>query len=89
MQNEAKATIMGNKEIILDKLKLFSLPDGGIRSWLLGETDNDIIERLSRIEKEPLTRTQLNQLLAFGHEAPLTDGFLHILLVNMSRKPSI
>ena len=60
MQNEAKATIMSNKEIILDKLKLFSLPDGGIGSWLLGETDNDILERLSRIDEEPLTRTQLN-----------------------------
>ena len=66
---------MSNKEIILDKLKLFSLSGGGIGSWLLGETDNDILERLSRMDEEPLTRTQFNQLLAFGHEAPLTDGF--------------
>ena len=75
MQNGANAKNMSNKEIILDKLRLFSLSDGGIGSWLSGKTANDVFERLSRIDKEPLTTTQLNQLLAFGHEAPLTDGF--------------
>ena len=75
MLNEAKATNMSNKEIILEKLKLFSLSDGGIGSWLSGKTDSDVFERLSRIDKKPLTTTQLNQLLAFGHEAPLTDDF--------------
>ncbi len=31
--------------------------------------------RLARIEREPVTKVQLNQLLAFGHEAPVSDDF--------------
>lgn len=66
---------MGNKDTILSKLSLFSLSDGGIGSWLSEGTDNYVFVRLAKIDKAPLTKVQLNQLLAFGHEAPLSDGF--------------
>lgn len=64
-----------DKKSILQELELFSLGDGGIGSWLTQATDDEVFARLARVEKEPLTMVQLNQLLAFGHEAPVSDGF--------------
>jgi len=63
------------KERILEELRLFSLQTGGIGSWLTPNTDDEVFTRLGRLDKEPLTMVQLNQLLAFGHEAPVSDDF--------------
>jgi len=63
------------KEKVLEELQLFSLGTGGIGSWLTLETDDRVFQRLAGIETEPLTMVQLNQLLAFGHEAPVSDDF--------------
>lgn len=62
-----------DKQQILRELRLFSLQTGGIGSWLTENTDDEVFTRLGRIEDEPLTKVQLNQLLAFGHEAPVSD----------------
>ena len=59
----------------MTKLKLYSLPDGGIGNWLSTETDPYIFERLGALDRNPISKSQLNQLLALAHEAPLTDGF--------------
>ena len=74
---EVETSNMANrsKEEILPRFRLFSLSDGGIGSWLTEDTDDYVFERLSRIEQEPLSKVQLNQLLAFAHEAPLSAGF--------------
>lgn len=64
-----------SKQRILDELRLFSLQTGGIGSWLSEITDEEVFARLDRIDKEPLTKVQLNQLLAFGHGAPVSDDF--------------
>jgi len=64
-----------DKHEILQELSLFSLRNGGIGSWLTESTDAEVFARLGRIEAEPLTKVQLNQLLAFGHEAPVSDDF--------------
>ena len=66
---------MADKQGILAELKVFSLTTGGIGSWLTDQTDGEVFIRLARIEQEPLTKVQLNQLLAFGHEAPVSDDF--------------
>ena len=66
---------MLNKDTIMKKLKLFSLPDGGIGNLLSNETEPYIFKRLGELDRDPLPKTQLNQLLALAHEAPLTDGF--------------
>jgi hypothetical protein len=63
------------KEQILDEFHLFSLGTGGIGSWLTENTDKKVFERLAAIEGEPLKKVQLNQLLVFGHEAPVSDDF--------------
>jgi hypothetical protein len=67
--------IMKTKDQILKDFSLFAVPVGGIGNWLTERTDNDVFERLGRIEEQPLSAVQLNQLLVLGHEAPASDGF--------------
>ena len=63
------------RDELLDELSLFTLGTGGIGSWLTKESDREIYDRLLKIEKEPLKKVQLNQLLVMGHEAPVSDDF--------------
>lgn len=63
------------KKRILSECRLFSLGTDGIGGWLSKDTDDKVFERLNNIGTEHLTKVQLNQLLAFGHEAPVSDGF--------------
>jgi hypothetical protein len=66
-----------NKESILKEFELFSLGTGGIGNWLTRLTHDDVFLRLENINKDPLSKVQLNQLLVLGHEAPLSDGFFN------------
>ena len=66
---------MQSKAEILREFSLFSVPTGGIGSWLTEQTHADIFKRLGNIDEEPLSAVQLNQLLVLGHEAPVEDGF--------------
>jgi len=63
------------RDQILSELEIFSLGTGGIGSWITQETDEAVFSRLEVLDKEPLTKVQLNQLLVLGHEAPVSDGF--------------
>src|SRR4051812_41911649 len=67
--------LMKTKPEILDAFNLFNVPTGGIGSWLTDEAHDDIFTRLGRINEEPLSAVQLNQLLVLGHEAPVDDGY--------------
>ncbi|MHC4405342.1 MAG: hypothetical protein ACYTG0_37320 [Planctomycetota bacterium] len=64
-----------DKDQILRELKLFSIRTGGGGSWMTEDSEAEVFARLGRIEEEPLTKVQLNQLLAFGHQAPVSDEF--------------
>ena len=64
-----------NKEQILEEFKLFSLGTDGIGGWLSPATDKRVFERLAQIKGQPLSKVQLNQLLAFGHEAQVSADF--------------
>ena len=64
-----------SREHILDQFKLFSTGTDGIGGWIGPETDDRVFSRLECIDQEPLAKVQLNQLLAFGHEAPVSDDF--------------
>ena len=66
---------MKSKAEILEEFSLFSVPTGGIGNWLTENTHSDVFERLGKIDDEPLSAVQLNQLLVMGHEAPAGDGF--------------
>ena len=64
-----------DKQHILGDFKLFTLGTDGIGGWLGSHTDTRVFDRLALLDREPLTKVQLNQLLAFGHEAPVSDDF--------------
>jgi hypothetical protein len=77
-----------NRDEILNRFKLFFLGTEGIGKWLGPQTDDRVFQRLARIETEPLSKVQLNQLLAFGHEAPVSDDFFrYYWLSNAPRHP--
>ena len=63
------------KAEILKEFEVFSVPTGGIGSWLTDKTDDKVIARLGSIGENPLPAVQLNQLLVLGKEAPVGDGF--------------
>ena len=48
---------------------------GGIDSWLGPDTPDEAFTRLAEIERSPLSRSQLNQLLVLSREAGLSRGF--------------
>lgn len=64
-----------SKDAILRQFRLFSLGGDGIGAWLTERTDEKVFQRLDRIQDDPLSKVQLNQLLVFGHEAPASDDF--------------
>ena len=77
-----------SKSEILGQFDLFASGADGIGGWLTEDTDSRVFDRLSRIEQDPLTKVQLNQLLAFGHEAPVSDDFFrYYWLSNPSSHP--
>jgi hypothetical protein len=47
----------------------------GSGGWLTEHTNDEVFHRLDRIHDDPLRKVQLNQLLVFGHEAPVSDDF--------------
>jgi hypothetical protein len=65
-----------NKDDILREMQLFSLGGEGIGGWITAATDSRVFERLGRLDAEPLSKVQLNQLLVFGREATASDDFI-------------
>lgn len=63
------------KDQILRELELFSLGGEGIGGWITASTDSRIFDRLGRLDVEPLSKVQLNQLLVLGKESPVSDDF--------------
>lgn len=64
-----------NAADILREMELFSLGGEGIGGWITPATDSRILDRLANLEREPLSKGQLNQLLILGKESPVSDGF--------------
>ena len=74
------------KNTIIEQLNLFSLGGEGIGGWLTAETDNRVFDRLDELQSHPLTKTQFNQLLGFGHQAPVSDDFFRYYWLESSSK---
>ena len=66
-----------SKESILDQFRLYSSSGEGIAGWLTEKTDPKIFDRLDDIGNNPLTRAQLNQLLALGQQPTVSDGYFY------------
>ena len=64
-----------DRDTVLEQFRLFALGTDGIGGWLGPDTDIRVLNRLATIDFEPLAKVQLNQLFAFGHEAPVSDDF--------------
>lgn len=64
-----------SKETILNELQLFSLGGEGIGGWISENTDDKVFDRLDELQDEPMSKAQLNQLLGFGHQAPVSNDF--------------
>lgn len=60
---------------IVDEFKLFRGNGPGIESWISEKTPAIVLERLARVDVEPLSLSQLNQILILSHEAGLSHGF--------------
>jgi hypothetical protein len=48
---------------------------GGIDSWLVEGTPQEVFDRLGHLPDEPLSKSQLSQLLILSHEAGPSEGF--------------
>jgi hypothetical protein len=63
----------------LDALRAYFTPlfagTGGIDSWLSPSTPAEVVQRLCALERDPLPRAQLNQLLVLSSEAGVSAGF--------------
>ncbi|HET6255356.1 MAG TPA: hypothetical protein VFE32_14845 [Puia sp.] len=63
------------REYIIDFFKQLTHETKGFEGWLNVSGPPEVFERLSRIEREPLTKVQLNQLLLLSLEAGISDDF--------------
>lgn len=64
-----------SKRDLLQRFDLFTGRTGGIDGWLNQETPDVTFERLMKVSFEPLTASQLNQLLTLAHAPPLSTEF--------------
>jgi len=67
--------MMNVRSDLLERFEPLFAGTGGIDSWLTDDTQEFVFERLSRLDREPLTRSQFNQLLILSHEAGVSQGF--------------
>ena len=63
------------RDRILSEFALFAGGTGGLGTLLRKKNCIEVFDRLATIQQEPLSRTQLNQLLHLSHEAGLSEGF--------------
>lgn len=66
---------MPSRTEIVQAFKPLTHGTDGIGSWLGPTTDDRVFKRLDTLATDPVSMVQLNQLLAFGHEAPVSQGF--------------
>ncbi len=65
---------MSNEDLV-SFFKNFSCNSKGIEQWLYKNTHEEVFQRLSKIEDNPLSKVQLNQLLLLSLEYGISDGF--------------
>ena len=63
------------KDEILEKFSIFRVNTGGIDEWISPKAPDKVFMRLSNVSREPLSRSQLNQLLILSHEVGVSEGF--------------
>lgn len=63
------------KDYIIEQFKELSYSTKGFEGWLSITAPDPVFDRLKRLDREPLTKVQLNQLLLLSLESGISDGF--------------
>ena len=63
------------KEFLVNQFQELSFETKGFEGWLSAAAPDAVFNRLSRLNREPLTKVQLNQLLLLSLESGISDGF--------------
>lgn len=63
------------REFIIEQFRELTYDTKGLEGWLTPNSPDTIFERIGRINREPLTKVQLNQLLLLSLESGISDGF--------------
>lgn len=66
---------MITKDQLVKEFVLFNSGNEGIESWVSEQSNHIVTERLLRIDEEPLTKVQLNQLLVLAQERSVSDDY--------------
>ncbi len=66
---------MKSRKEILEEFSLFSVPPGGVGSWITDRTHIDILGSLEKLDDELLSANQMKRLLVMSHEAQAGNGF--------------
>jgi hypothetical protein len=72
---------------ILDQFSTFTTLNGGIESLVSKDTHPVILDRLTNLNSEPLSKVQLNQLLGLREERGVSDGFFQYYWLAEPRVP--
>ena len=78
---------MANKDEILKFFQPLFGQTGGIDSWLGETTPDEVFNRLSRIDQEHLSKSQLDQLLIISDEAGISDDFFNYYWLSIPYHP--
>jgi hypothetical protein len=80
-------TMTGEKSDVRSLLRLFTGGTGGIDSWLTSDHSADVYARLERLAADPLSCSQLNQLLALSHQPEVSEGFFKYYWLSEPQHP--
>lgn len=62
-------------EEIIDRFSVLNTGNGGIESFVVRDAPSIVLERISKLTSEAISKVQLNQLLGFTKEKAVSDGF--------------
>jgi hypothetical protein len=75
------------KEELLSSLALFITGKCGIECLVCEDAPATVLERLATLDREPLSKVQLNQLLGLREERGMSDGFFRYYWSSEPRTP--
>ncbi len=78
---------MNDYSSVLREFELFSIGTTGIGGWLGPGTDPIVLARIEALDAQPLSHSQINQLLILGREAPVSTGFFRYYWLSNDHPP--
>jgi hypothetical protein len=73
---------MDRSDVVL-AFELFAHGSEGIGAWITRDANPFVLDRLARIETDPVSKVQLNQLLVLGREAIVSDDFFNYYWIDV------